>query len=383
MTMTSVQRVAPLHEGRDAALSTATPWEAGRFDTRAGPRKVLFGQMYEDVEVERAAFAPGARVFCIASAGDTAMALSAAHDVTAIDINPVQLEYARARLSGAPAVTGTAERVVGLGRGAMALFGWRRDVLERFLALDDPAAQTEYWRAHLDTRGFRIATDTLLSVAGLKAVYASPFLAILPAHFGQVMRARLARCFGAFANRGNRYARALLLGELPPAARARRGAHHARAGRRCRVSGAVRAGVLRRVHAVEHSRRRAGRVPPAAVRGRPARGRHPARRSCCAASRSRRMRRPATRPRATVRSCGAWSTCVLPTRSTTPPAFRFPRPDERDSARCRRGPARPRPPSRTSRGSSSCARRSSACRRSRSARCGRPPAARSRGPRSR
>jgi S-adenosylmethionine:diacylglycerol 3-amino-3-carboxypropyl transferase len=203
--------------GGDAALSTATPWEAGRFDTRAGPRKVLFGQMYEDVEVERAAFAPGARVFCIASAGDTAMALSASHGVTAIDINPVQLDYARARLRGAPPVTGTAERVVGLGRGAMALFGWRRAVLERFLALADPAAQREFWRAHLDTRGFRVATDALLSVSGLKAVYASPFLAILPAHFGQVMRARLARCFGTFPNRENRYARALLLGELPAA----------------------------------------------------------------------------------------------------------------------------------------------------------------------
>jgi len=197
-------------------VSATTPWEAGRFDTRAGPRKVLFGQMYEDVGIERAAFAPGARVFCIASAGDTAMALSGAHQVTAIDINPAQLDYARARLAGAPAITGTAEHVMGLGRGAMALFGWRRTVLERFLALDDPAAQSAYWRAHLDTRGFRLATDALLSVAGLKAVYGSPFLAILPAHFGRVMRGRLAHCFVTFPNRGNHYARALLLGGPPP-----------------------------------------------------------------------------------------------------------------------------------------------------------------------
>jgi len=197
-------------------MTTSTPWEAGRFDARRGSRKVLFGQMYEDVGIEHAAFAPGARVFCIASAGDTAMALSIAHDVTAIDINPVQLEYARARLHGAPAITGTAERVVGLGRGTLALFGWRRAVLERFLALDDPTAQVAYWRAHLDTRGFRLATDALLSVSGLKAVYASPFLAILPSHFGRVMRERLARCFATFPNCDNRYARALLLGELPP-----------------------------------------------------------------------------------------------------------------------------------------------------------------------
>ena len=197
-------------------MNASTPWEAGRFDTRAGPRKVLFGQMYEDVGIEREAFAPGARVFCIASAGDTAMAMSVAHEVTAVDINPLQLDYARMRLDGAPAITGAAERVMGLGRGAMALFGWRRASLERFLALDDVGAQRDYWRAHLDTRGFRLATDTLLSVSGLKAVYGSPFLAVLPAHFGRVMRGRLARCFAAFPNRDNRYAWALLLGELPP-----------------------------------------------------------------------------------------------------------------------------------------------------------------------
>lgn len=197
-------------------MSASTPWEAGRFDRRAGPRKVLFGQMYEDVGIERAAFAPGARVFGIASAGDTPMALSVAHEVTAIDINPVQLDYARERLAGAPALTGTAEGVMGLGRGAMALFGWRRPVLERFLELDDVAAQSEAWRTQLDTRGFRLATDLLLSISGLKAVYASPFLAILPAHFGRVMRGRLARCFATFANRTNPYARVLLLGGLPP-----------------------------------------------------------------------------------------------------------------------------------------------------------------------
>ncbi len=199
-------------------MNDSTPWQAGRFDTRGGPRKVLFGQMYEDVGIERAAFAPGARVFAIASAGDTAMALSTAFDVTAIDINPVQLDYAHARLGGGAPVTGTAERVMWLGRRAMALFGWRRAVVERFLEFDETAAQMAYWRAHLDTAGFRFATDTLLSVSGLKAVYASPFLAILPPRFGRVMRGRLERCFAAYPNRGNRYARALLWGDMPPPA---------------------------------------------------------------------------------------------------------------------------------------------------------------------
>ena len=64
------------------------PWLRG-----SGPR-VLFGRMYEDPEIELAAFAPGSRVLAIASAGDTAAALAqAGHQVTAIDINPAQLEY--------------------------------------------------------------------------------------------------------------------------------------------------------------------------------------------------------------------------------------------------------------------------------------------------
>src|SRR5919109_1319560 len=81
------------------------PWLRG-----SGPR-VLFGRMYEDPEIELAAFAPGSRVLAIASAGDTAATLArAGHQVTAIDINPAQLDYARARMTGAPAVEGMLER---------------------------------------------------------------------------------------------------------------------------------------------------------------------------------------------------------------------------------------------------------------------------------
>ncbi len=82
------------------ASASDTPWAGGRFDQRRGPRRVLFGQMYEDPEVELRAFPEGAPVFCIASAGDTALALAARHPVTAVDINPVQLDYARQRLAG-------------------------------------------------------------------------------------------------------------------------------------------------------------------------------------------------------------------------------------------------------------------------------------------
>ncbi|MEU2627920.1 DUF3419 family protein, partial [Kitasatospora sp. NPDC007106] len=104
------------------APADGTPWQDGRLTAGpAGRPRVLFGRMYEDPAVELSVFPPpGARVLCIASAGDTAAALAAAgYEVTAIDLNPVQLAYARARLEGgAPALTGTAERLTGLGRAA-------------------------------------------------------------------------------------------------------------------------------------------------------------------------------------------------------------------------------------------------------------------------
>jgi S-adenosylmethionine:diacylglycerol 3-amino-3-carboxypropyl transferase len=199
-------------------VTPATPWESGRFDTRGGPKKILFGRMYEDAAIEVEAFAPaahasGSRVFCIASAGCTAMQLAERYEVTAVDINPVQLDYAKARLAGAPMRLGAAERIVGMGRTLLARFGWRRATLAAFLALDEPAEQVAFWRTHLDTRGFRIATDALFSITSLRRVYAAPFLAFLPDHFGRIMRARLERCFATHPNRTNVYARALLAGE--------------------------------------------------------------------------------------------------------------------------------------------------------------------------
>jgi len=199
-------------------VAQATPWESGRFDARTGRQKLLFGRMYEDVAIESRAFARGGRVFCIASAGCTAMQLATEHEVTAVDINPVQLAYAKARAAGAPIRVGAAERVVSMGRAALAPFGWRRRTLEAFLALERPMEQIDFWRQHLDTRGFRFATDTLLSVDRLRAVYAPPFLAFLPRNFGRVIRARMERCFAAHPNRTNLYARALLLGGGPAAA---------------------------------------------------------------------------------------------------------------------------------------------------------------------
>jgi len=198
-------------------------WARGRFDHGPGPKEVLFGRMYEDASIELAAFQPGGRVFCIASAGCTALRLAPRHEVVAVDLNPAQLAYAERRIAGEPMIRGTAERLMSWGRTLLPLAGWWPSRLEAFLNLERPAEQVAYWRRHLDTWRLRVAMDVLLSPPLLRAVYAAPLLACLPPRFGDVVRARIERAFARHPNRTNSYARALFLGELdeepvPPAA---------------------------------------------------------------------------------------------------------------------------------------------------------------------
>ena len=136
--------------------------------------------MHEDAEIECHAFRGKCRIFCIASAGDTAMRLSLEHQVVACDINPVQLAYAERRAAGAPIETGDAERVMQILRAFMPVIGWRIEAVRAFLALTNPAEQIAYWHAHLNTRRFRTAFDTLMSRPVLRTIYARQFLSFLP-----------------------------------------------------------------------------------------------------------------------------------------------------------------------------------------------------------
>ena len=195
------------------ADSSGTAWSAGRFDGARGPPRVLFGRMYEDWRIEQAAFRPGGRVFCIASAGCTAMRLAGDREVVAVDINPVQLAYASRRIHGAPMIRGSAETLMRVGRALLPLAGWSNSKLRAFLELDDPPAQLEIWKRDFDTRRFRAGMNLLLSTVTLAAGYSSRLLASLPDRFASVMRARMERCFATHPNRTNPFARALLLGE--------------------------------------------------------------------------------------------------------------------------------------------------------------------------
>ena len=192
----------------------ATDWERGRFDARDGPHKLLFGSMYEDAAIELDAFRSARRVFCIASAGCTAMKLAPHHEVVAVDINRTQLAYVEQRTMGGSAQLGTAERILVFARSLGFLAGWWPSRVREFLDLNDPAEQMVYWRRYLDTWRFRVALNLLFSVPTLRSVYAPSFLHFLPPNFGTVMRARMKRCFASFSNRTNAYARALLLGEM-------------------------------------------------------------------------------------------------------------------------------------------------------------------------
>jgi S-adenosylmethionine:diacylglycerol 3-amino-3-carboxypropyl transferase len=195
-----------------------TAWQNGRFrSARAGLRKLLFGCMYEDAEIELRAFQPGGRIFCIASAGCTAMKLAVSHTVVAVDINPVQIAYVQERLNGGAIQCGSAERTLGFARTLGPLAGWHRRTLRTFLDLDDPEQQIVYWRRHLDTRRFRAAFSFLFSRVVLRSVYSAAFLNVLPPNFGTILRARMERCFALHPNRRNPYAYALLLGDMPAA----------------------------------------------------------------------------------------------------------------------------------------------------------------------
>jgi len=194
-------------------------WKHGRFSGACNGQRLLFGHMYEDPAVERRIFPKGSRVFCIASAGCTAIALSEDYDVTAVDINPVQLEYAKSRAEGAAAKGGTAERVLQIGRQLVRAVGWNRETIDPFLEATDIEEQLGIWRSELRTRRFEALLRVVLSKSCLRTIYSGALLHQLPDRFDRIMLGRMERCFSVHPNGKNPYVRLLFQGvaaEEPP-----------------------------------------------------------------------------------------------------------------------------------------------------------------------
>jgi S-adenosylmethionine:diacylglycerol 3-amino-3-carboxypropyl transferase len=194
-----------------------SPW--GRGTLRAGGRpRLVFGRMHEDPTVELEIFPAQARIFCIASAGCTALTLAAAgHEVTAVDANPAQAAYVEARLQGQPLRKGQVDEMLSRLRALSRLAGWSPTVLRRFCALDDTAEQERFWHERLNTRRFRAALGLILRPPALRAVYGPAYVAMLPRRFDRLLRARFERGWRRHRNRDNPFVRSLFLGEDEPA----------------------------------------------------------------------------------------------------------------------------------------------------------------------
>jgi len=198
-------------------MNATTPWQRGRLDARRGKPRLLFGQMYEDWDIEAEVLPASGRVFCIASAGSTSVALAARGlAVTAVDINPAQVDYVRARLNGAAPRAGMADRFFAAGRRFLPLMGLRRSKIRQFLELADPSAQVRFWRARLDTARFQAALAVAINPLALRTIYSSTFVRVLPKRFDRIIQARLERCWARHPNRTNPYAWRFFLGTDPP-----------------------------------------------------------------------------------------------------------------------------------------------------------------------
>ncbi len=178
-----------------------------------GKPRLLFGRMFEDPEIELAAFRPASRIFAIASGGDMAITLAnAGHHVVAADLNPAQIEYVGERLRGAAPRPG---RIDGALRNGL-LFAGKRQERERFCAMTDPEEQVRYWREHLESPLLRFLMRLATSRFLLRRTYSDQVIDSIPPRFDLEVLARLRRGFGTYPNAENPFVRGYLLGDLSP-----------------------------------------------------------------------------------------------------------------------------------------------------------------------
>lgn len=204
----------------DTAARPQTPWEGGRL-VRFGPPRVLFGRGYEDERIELEAFGAPGRVCVIGSAGEIpAACVAAGHQVTAVDINPHQLGYARRRLADqAATVRGSAEALMTAGRTLLRPLtpGWRIRRLWPVLLSAGPDEAVRYWTEKLDSRPMRWQLAGVFRPGSFSLrVLTKEFATFIPRRFDDILRARLRRGLARHGMAGNRFACRLLSGEELP-----------------------------------------------------------------------------------------------------------------------------------------------------------------------
>ena len=143
-----------------------TAWQSGRFRAaRAGSRKLLFGCMYEDAEIELGAFQPDGRIFCIASAGCTAMRLAVQSlrwwRLTSIPSSLPTCRSVSAAARHSARQRRTHSSIVRAPRASRRVAPTKGTNIPR--SGRSRRSKSSYWRRHLDTRRFRAAFSFLFS----------------------------------------------------------------------------------------------------------------------------------------------------------------------------------------------------------------------------
>ena len=183
------------------------PWETGNFSAGHEGPELLFGRMHEDWNLESAYFSPGGRVFCVASAGCTSLALAArGHAVDAVDLNPAQVEYVRSRLMGKPQRQGAAERWLHRVRRLSSWAAPDRSAIRRFLMLTDPPTQLRYFGSVVGNKWRKALFQLMLSSWSLGAAFHKDFAGAVPSRFGSILWRRLENGFATHPNRWNSFA---------------------------------------------------------------------------------------------------------------------------------------------------------------------------------
>lgn len=197
--------------------ANATAWRSGRLHAWNGPPQLLFGRMHEDWSLESCLFPPGGRVLCIASAGCTALALAArGHPVDAVDINPAQVQYVKARLAGAAHQDGAVDYLSSKARAALSWCGLDPHEIRNFLMMENPKDQVRFWKDTFDKGLRKVLMNFALNPLILRTVYSSQFVRSLPSGFSSILRRRFQSGFAYHSNRQNQYVWRLLLGCDPP-----------------------------------------------------------------------------------------------------------------------------------------------------------------------